>query len=149
MSSQTLFSLAPLMLTAAGLSATLWLFIQFKTEIARLARSLPPEHRKSASETESGKDLTLLNQRLDQLAARIEERGPLGPTTLEPTGILQTGLNLNKRTHVLRLSRRGDAPDHIAATLHLPRREVELLLKIHELSLKLGPGPRPAAIRRA
>ncbi|HME11123.1 MAG TPA: hypothetical protein VKG25_28970 [Bryobacteraceae bacterium] len=144
MSSQTLFSLAPLALTAAGLSATLWFFIQFKTEIARLALS-SPRRKKAEAETEPG-EIKRLNTRLDELAARIEERGPLifsnpMPGMLEPAGMLPpTGLNLNKRTHVLRLSRRGDAPDHIAATLRLPRREVELLLKIHELSLKRAPG---------
>lgn len=43
----------------------------------------------------------------------------------------KSGLNLNKRTQVIRMSRRGEQAEKIAATLNLPRREVELLLKVH------------------
>ena len=39
-------------------------------------------------------------------------------------------LNVSKRSQALRLSRRGQAPERIAAALGLTRREVELLLKV-------------------
>jgi hypothetical protein len=128
MSSETLLSLAPLLFTASALMLTLWLFFQLKTEIARLGIS--------SRESETEKSLQLFQARLDKFAARIEERNALEPSPLH------AGLNLGKRTHVLRLSRRGDAPDHIAATLCLPRREVELLLKIHDLSIQTAPGAK-------
>jgi hypothetical protein len=47
----------------------------------------------------------------------------------------KASLNLNKRTQALRMSRRGERVENIAASLSLPRREVELLLKIHGLVL--------------
>jgi len=139
MASQTLFSLIPLLLTAAGLVTILWLFVQLKMEIARLAgASRRPE------QTKIEKNVELLSTRVDQLAARVGERSALLP----PNPLVTiSGLNLSKRTNVLRLSRRGDAPDHIAATLHLPRREVELLLKIHDLSFKAAPSTRPETIQ--
>lgn len=43
----------------------------------------------------------------------------------------KSGLNLNKRTQVIRMSRRGEQAEKIADMLNLPRREVELLLKVH------------------
>jgi hypothetical protein len=128
MTSQTLLALAALVLTAGTLAATLWLFLQLKMEIARLTLSLRPERR------ETEQRLDLVNARLDEFAASIEKRNQAAP--IDVAAPPQPGLNIGKRIHVLRLSRRGDAPQHIAATLHLPRREVELLLKVHELSLK-------------
>jgi len=138
MSIPTLFSLAPLVLTAAALVTTLWLFLQLKMEIARLAGA-----SRRPQQTQTEKDLELLSARVNQLAARVEEGSPSPP--FHPV-LTANGINLSKRTNVLRLSRRGDTPDHIAATLHVPRREVELLLKIHDLSFKPAPGTKPETI---
>src|SRR5271163_4463071 len=105
MSSQTIFSVAPLLLAAAGLSATLWFFIQLKMEVARLTPSLPLNQGGSEREPAPRQEIQLLTTRLDRLAAQIEERGPLMLSNAALPGV---GLNLGKRTHVLRLSRRGD-----------------------------------------
>jgi hypothetical protein len=43
------------------------------------------------------------------------------------------GLNLCKRSQVLRMHRKGDATDHIAATLDVPLQEVNLLIKVHRI----------------
>ena len=40
------------------------------------------------------------------------------------------GMNVNKRTLVLRMARRGERPDQIAAALRLPQNEVDLVLKV-------------------
>jgi hypothetical protein len=45
-------------------------------------------------------------------------------------------LNLNKRGQVLRMRRRGENPETIAAALSIPRNEVNLLLKVHQMSLE-------------
>ena len=44
-------------------------------------------------------------------------------------------LNLNKRGQVLRMRRRGENPETIAAALSIPQNEVALLLKVHQMSL--------------
>ena len=44
-------------------------------------------------------------------------------------------LNLNKRGQVLRMRRRGENPETIAAALSIPQNEVNLLLKVHQMSL--------------
>ena len=43
------------------------------------------------------------------------------------------GLNLTKRSQALRMHRRGDPPEQIAAALEVPHQEVDLLLKVHRI----------------
>jgi len=47
----------------------------------------------------------------------------------------RAGLNLGKRTQVLRMHRNGDAPDRISAALEVPLQEVDLLIKVHRIVL--------------
>jgi hypothetical protein len=60
-----------------------------------------------------------------------EERAGL----LVPPTPPKSGLNISRRTQVIRMLRRGDRPENIAASLHLPKGEVELLLKVHRLAV--------------
>jgi hypothetical protein len=46
---------------------------------------------------------------------------------------LRAGLNLNKRVHAMRMLRRGEDISHIAAALGVPRKEVELLIRVHSI----------------
>jgi uncharacterized NAD-dependent epimerase/dehydratase family protein len=52
---------------------------------------------------------------------------------LVPPSPARSGLNLSKRTQVLRMHRAGQDVDGIAASLALPRAEVELLIKVHRI----------------
>jgi len=47
--------------------------------------------------------------------------------------VCRTALNLNKRSQVLRMHRRGDPSDQIASILEVPRQEVDLLIKVHRI----------------
>jgi DNA-binding NarL/FixJ family response regulator len=47
----------------------------------------------------------------------------------------RAGMNVSKRSQVLRLHRKGDAPERIAAALELPIQEVDLLIKVHRVVL--------------
>jgi hypothetical protein len=42
-------------------------------------------------------------------------------------------MNLSRRSQALPFGRKGESPHKIAETLDMPRREVDLLLKAHEL----------------
>jgi hypothetical protein len=70
---------------------------------------------------------------MHELRDRLAEREAERPA---PAGWAQevTGVNLNRRGQVLRLRRRGRAVGEIATTLQMPRGEVELMVKVHELS---------------
>lgn len=45
----------------------------------------------------------------------------------------RAGMNLGKRSQVLRMHRNGDAPERIAAALEVPRQEIDLLIKVHRI----------------
>ena len=62
----------------------------------------------------------------------LQEHSPVSPCPPLP----RSGLNLNKRSHVLRMHRRGDSAEQIAATLEVPLQEVDLLLKVHRIVLR-------------
>jgi hypothetical protein len=68
--------------------------------------------------------LDAMNNRLNEAEQRASIPAPPVPA--------RRSVNLSKRGQVIRLSRRGEPAETIAATLGLPRREVELLLKVHK-----------------
>jgi hypothetical protein len=69
------------------------------------------------------------------LAAQVHDlqRTP-GVAPIDPA-LPRPCLNLSKRSQALRLHRRGESPEKIAAELQLPRQEVDLLLKVHRIVL--------------
>jgi len=73
-----------------------------------------------------------LQKLLDGLAARlenIEQHPPAGAAPAVP----RVGLNLCKRSQVLRMHRTGEPRDRIAAALDVPLQEVDLLIKVHRI----------------
>jgi hypothetical protein len=72
-----------------------------------------------------------------KLKAQVSDLGARMLDTEQRCGVLvppippKSGLNLNKRSQVIRMSQRGEQAGKIAASLNLPQREVELLLKVY------------------
>jgi DNA-binding NarL/FixJ family response regulator len=50
-------------------------------------------------------------------------------------GTPRPSMNVTRRSQALRLHRNGDSPERIAAALEVPRQEIDLLLKVHQLVL--------------
>ncbi len=73
-----------------------------------------------------GKAVESLSEEVRELRRQPSAAGPDG-------GGAKPGLNLSKRSQALRMHRRGDPPEQIAATLAVSRQEVDLLLKIHRI----------------
>ena len=68
-----------------------------------------------------------LQTRLQEAEMRSErDMGAHGPLS---------GLNVNRRTQAIRLLRRGERPEQVAATLGVPPPEAELLLKVHRITM--------------
>jgi hypothetical protein len=75
-----------------------------------------------------------LRETVDALAAQLHDLQKHPPVAPAP-GLPKPGLNLNKRSHALRMHRHGEGAEQIAAALDLPRQEVDLLLKVHRIVL--------------
>lgn len=78
--------------------------------------------------------LASLRASIEELQTRLGEfeRKPLAAAV---PAMPRAGLNLGKRSQVLRMNRRGDAPDQIARALEIPLTEVDLLIKVHRIVL--------------
>ena len=86
--------------------------------------------RKSREQREHLEDrVTQVTEAAERLKAQLAEME-------KPQRLPAQPLNLNKRGQILRMRRRGERPETIAGALSLPRNEVELLLKVHDLSLE-------------
>jgi hypothetical protein len=115
-----LIPLAPYAASAAATGVALILFLSLKRDLARAARQ---ERR-----------------RVDALLDNL--RQPAAPPPLPPAETVyvpvvpRPGLNLNRRVHMLRMLRRGEDPARIAAALGVPRREVDLLVRVQALAAR-------------
>jgi hypothetical protein len=107
-------------LLALGLAAALALFVSLKYEVRVQAR----------------KD----RERLDAVLKRLQDAerpAPYPPAGEAPAPVpfaLRSGMNISKRVQAIRLLRRGEDVSHVAAALGLPRREIELLVRVQKLS---------------
>jgi DNA-binding NarL/FixJ family response regulator len=73
-----------------------------------------------------------LCQTVEGLAAQLREL-PQQASGAAASPTPRSGLNLSKRSQVLRLHRKGEPPDQIAQALEVPRQEVDLLIKVHRI----------------
>jgi hypothetical protein len=82
-------------------------------------------------------EATLRNWRetLDSLSAQVRDlpQQSFPAATFSPP---KSGLNMNKRSQVLRMHRKGDAPEQISTALQVPLQEVDLLLKVQRIVLR-------------
>ncbi len=124
-----LIPLAPYVLAALGLSVCLFLTVSMESELRRLKCKWGG---RGAAEAGIARELQTKVAELSERLRDAEDRaGMLVAAPVPP----KSGLNISKRTQVLRLSRRGEQAENIARLLGLPRREVELLLKVHALAV--------------
>jgi hypothetical protein len=124
MLSRYLIPLAPFLLI--GITSVLCLFFFLCLEHEMRIMNLRWKRRQNAQQSATQE----LKAEIAELSTRMleaEERAGILVAPAPP----KSGLNLNKRTQVIRMSRRGDQAEKIAASLNLPRREVELVLKVH------------------
>ena len=120
--------LAPFVLLAGGIAICVSIFISLKKELHALTRDVKEQRREIAN----------LEQRL---SAHVNETQAALRDVEESAGVLvpptppRSGFNLSKRSQAMRMSRRGESPINIAAALSVPRKEVELLLKVQKIIL--------------
>lgn len=116
-------------LLAVGLGLCLYLFVTLKVEMRRLHRGRQDERRQVEDLEKALSEARLAVQALETDLRAVEgQTGML--VSPAPT---RSGLNLSRRTQVLRMHRSGQDNAGIAAALALPRSEVDLLIKVHRI----------------
>jgi len=103
----------PYAMLAVGLGLCLFLFISVKMEMRAL------EKRAAQQQAAFESELRRLSESAEQ------------PRPVQVTG---GSLDLTKRTHAMRMDRRGESAATIAAALGVPRNEIDLMLKLQGLS---------------
>lgn len=113
-----------LAVTATGMAACLALFIAVKRENFELRQRL------RSQQTELEEHIESFRHSLERMMESIEvaESKPASPAPAVAPGV---SMNLNKRSQALRMYRRGEPTERIAAALQLSRNEVDLILKVH------------------
>jgi len=93
------------------------------------------EGRMKAATERSEATLRNWRETLESLSAQVRDLPHDNPpaTPLAPP---KPGLNMGKRSQVLRMHRRGEAPEQIAVALEIPLQEVDLLLKVQRIVLR-------------
>ena len=111
-------------LIAVALAAFIACLLSTKSEIWQL--------RRAAYDSQLA-----LNHKLEQVestVADIGQRRQEAPVAAPArAGAHRPSLNLTRRTQALRMRRRGESVETIAAALAVPRNEIELLLKVYEM----------------
>jgi hypothetical protein len=103
-----------------------WLFVKLRAALGQLAKSIAV-HEQLSEQTAA------LNVRLVALEARLNT---VDQSRKEHSDWLSQAesLNLNRRGQVLRLHHRGDSVSDIASALRMRKGEVQLMIKVYELS---------------
>ena len=126
---------APLLLTptlavCCGLSVTAALALLLLLALVWFRYQAVEKHllqRQEAAESA----VESLRLAVGQVAKDVD--GLAHPSTQVAGADPRRGLNLSKRSHALRMHRRGESVEQIAATLGVTRQEIELLLKVHQI----------------
>jgi len=129
------FLLQPLtfyVLLAVGMGLCLFLFVTLKAEMRAFDR-----RAKDGNAQVRALETALDDARRNVLTLESDLR-----EVERQTGMLvapapaRSGLNLSKRTQVLRMHRAGQDAAGIATALGLPRAEVQLLVKVHKIAVE-------------
>ena len=111
-------SLIPFGILLFGCIACTILFVTLKRDFQR-------HERRQRKELDSLADT--LRQEMRQLVPQDLEL-PIAPV------LPRAGFNLNKRAQAVHMLRRGEDQAHIAAALNIPRKEIELLVRVQEIA---------------
>jgi DNA-binding NarL/FixJ family response regulator len=117
------------MLLASGIGLCLYLFVTLKAEIRGLLRRCLEQRQQVQTLEGAFADARVTLQTLETDLRGVERQTGM---LVAPTPA-RSGLNLSKRTQVLRMHRMGQGNAGIAADLALPRSEVDLLIKVHSI----------------
>ena len=119
-------------LLAAAMTVCLYMFLTLKAEIQALRRR-SRRHEEASSFAFAEVRAALTDVRTAVVA--VEQMAQTPPPA--PPMLPSASINLTKRSQVLRMAKRGERAEQIAATLRVPQNEVDLLLKVQRAVLRV------------
>ena len=112
--------------TLAALGLSLFLLLRAQS-LLRAADAVIRAH-----DAVAGASMAELQARLEALTHEVRELERTPDFTADNA---RAGMNITRRTQVLRMHRRGEGTQAIAAALGMRRHEVELMVKIHSMAM--------------
>jgi hypothetical protein len=112
-------------LIAVALATCLAILVSYKSEVYRLRRAA------AASQNDMKRQIEEVQSTVAQIREQRQET-PAEVPVMRPAS-LRPSLNLTRRAQALRMRRRGESVESIAAALATPRNEIELLVKVYEM----------------
>ena len=125
---QLAIKLIPYVGLVISLVVFLGLFFQLSRTIDRLRARLT----KCEAQLQQAKEIAI---RMSELQGRMDELESGAPVSQSPIG-KGSSLNGTVRSKVLKMHRLGQAPDRIADHLKVPKGEVDLLVKVHQIVMQ-------------
>ena len=116
----------PVIVTTAAALVCLMLFLSVKVQLRSIQVRLRAFEEKGANEpiesgvAPEGNEKAKTDAEVERLILAV---------------VPKSGLDTTIRSKVLRMHRAGQSPDDIAAGLRMPKGEVDLLVKVHEIEL--------------
>ena len=121
----TILAIIQLCLIAIAFGLCGFLFVSLKRELQLAGQRAQAVHENLAER------IGALEKQLAEVRKEVETAAEPQP----PVAVPSTSINLNKRSQALKMVRLGEGPEHIAAALSMPRKEVELLIKVQRMLL--------------
>ncbi|HYL72683.1 MAG TPA: hypothetical protein VEU96_00675 [Bryobacteraceae bacterium] len=127
---QLVLTLLPYLLLAASIVLFLGLFVGISRRLQQL--------RSRVGESDAGRqaESTEITNRIASLRLRVEEIETDQREVEPPAGVPGGGINSTIRAKVLKLHRLGQPVEGIAEALKVPRGEVDLLVKVHQIVMR-------------
>jgi hypothetical protein len=132
-----LLSLLPYLTVVANLAIVLAVLLGINQRVRRLsARSSKEEKAQQAEIARLAGEIVELKTRVSTLE-ESEKTAQVTPLPDPATaGQPRTGINNTLRSKVLKMHRLGQPADRIAGSLRVPRGEVDLLVKVHQIVMR-------------
>ena len=122
-------TLLPYMLSAGCLILIPVLFYGISLRLRKLRDRVARCEERIQTETAQGTSgMTAMIRRLDELETSLH-------ASVAPTGN-GSSVNSTVRSKALKMHRLGQSPERIAATLRVPKGEVDLLVKVHKIVMR-------------
>lgn len=127
---QLVITLLPYLLLAASIALFLGLFVGISRRLQQLrSRVGESDARRQAESTEVTNGMASLRLRIEEMETDQQEVEPVA-------GVPGSGINSTIRAKVLKLHRLGQPVEGIAEALKVPRGEVDLLVKVHQIVMR-------------